>query len=253
MFQMLYQIPSYLDPDGGQALDDVKTCISATLHTHSMACFRETWPIKTKTWGTWYETTIDDASQAMDLVEVFFAFIEELWDTYRERYTHKLERVPFHRYEDELRAAAIFRRWEEALGVPYPYAEFIMNLCPETPSYASSVGPDAIVFGLQRGPDAIVPSAIHEIGVRYSNLDYLKRYEPTKAIMRTDYVNFLRIIEAETCYRKMEIFPEIEVDHFLSPAWEALVAWRAHQEATAAHYYDHLAQMYGKANEDGVL
>jgi hypothetical protein len=115
------------------------------------------------------------------------------------------------------------------------------------------VGPDAIVFGLRCGTEEILPAAIHEIGVRYSNLDYLKRYEETKAIINTDYVNLLRVIEAETCYQKMKVFPEIETDRFLSPSWEQLVEWRAERTFAFTHYYDHLAHVYDRVKTDGVL
>jgi hypothetical protein len=223
------------------------------IRTQSTRCAHENWSEKTETWGTWYDLNVDDSTRAVDLVEMFFDFLRERWDEYQNGYTQKLEDIPFEDEEKRVNAASIFSRWEKALGVRYPYQEFRMILCPESPSYASSVGPDAIVFGLRCGTEEILPAAIHEIGVRYSNLDYLKRYEETKAIINTDYINLLRVIEAETCYQKMKVFPEIETDRFLSPSWEQLVEWRAERTFAFTHYYDHLAHVYDRAKTDGVL
>ena len=253
MFGLLYQIPAYLAPSDAEALDDIQACIHTALRTQSMACFHESWPTKTANWGSWYKIDIGDASQAADLAGTFFDFIRTLWDEYRPAYTHQLGGFPFKVEQDHLNAIAIFDRWEKSLGVSYPYDEFRMIICPETPAYASSVGPDAIVFGLKTGREEIVPSAIHEVGVRYSNLGYLTQYKPTADIIASDYTGLLKIIEAETCYQKMRVFPEIETDQFLSPSWEAIVAWREHQTVTFDNYYDHLARMYKQGVKDGLL
>jgi hypothetical protein len=253
MFGLLYQIPAYLNPPDADALDGVQACILTALRTQSMACFHERWPAKTANWGSWYEIDVSDTDRAVDLTEAFFDFVETLWNKYRTPYAQKLDDFPFQREQDRVNSLAIFNRWEKTLDVSYPYAEFRMIICPETPTYASSVGPDAIVFGLQTGREEIVPSVIHEVGVRYSNLDYLKRYGPTADIIASDYTGLLKIIEAETCYQKMRVFPEIETDQFLSPSWEAIVAWREHQTVTFDNYYDHLARMYRQAVKDGVL
>ena len=253
MFGLLYQIPAYLNPLDTDALDDIQACIHTALRTQSMACFHERWPAKTANWGSWYGINVSDPHQAEDLTEAFFSFVETIWNKYRTPYDRKLDGFPFKIEQDRVNTIAIFNRWEKTLGVSYPYAEFRMIICPETPAYASSVGPDAIVFGLQTGREEIVPSVIHEVGVRYSNLDYLKQYGPTADIIASDYTGLLKIIEAETCYQKMRIFPEIETDQFLSPSWEAIVAWREHQTFTFDNYYDHLARIYGQAVKDGLL
>lgn len=254
MFGLLYQAPSYINPQNKQELDLIQECINSYIKTNSIECFQKHWPQKIREEDKWIVLTrLGDYDKGVQLVNSFFTLLKDAWGEYKRSYVEKLRDFPFGFYEKQCNELGVFKKWEEAFGVSYPYEQFNIIICPEIPSRASSVGPDTIVFGLKNGEQEIIPSVIHEIGVRYANLGFLKKHPKAREIVGRDYVNFLKIIEAETCYKKKKHFPEIKKDRFLNPSWKKIVEWRENVETNEENYYDHLLELYTKAKKDGVF
>ena len=262
LFQFLYQIPGYLDPKDPSELRDIFEVSKRFLKTGSLSEFQTMWPNKTRHWEKWFhgvatesmrKSFADDMDVASQALDIWADYMEYLWPQYRQMYSEKLESYPFEEYERRCRQLDCFEKWEEEFGFGYPYTEFVLVICPESPTRASSLGPEQVVFGSIHTWNTLRNSVIHEIGVRCPGLHRLAEHPATKSIMQDDYVGLLTLIETEVCYRKPRILPDLKGDEFLTGmGLEALVEWRAEQEM-GQNFEVSFSTLYSRAKKKGLL
>lgn len=221
VFTLVYQIPGYLDPERGEMPGiwaGVKDLIVSGTTDHLVAEF----PGRTRGWDQWFTGPwlnsvlgpIRGKERAVcDLLDRFAEYLDDLWPGYSEAYSTWRDGFPFTRVEERLRLPEVIRSWERVMGRPYPCAGFSMVMCPESPTLASSIGPDKIVFGARHSISLARRSAVHETGVRMPGLHSLAEHPATAPIMHDDYAGLIRVVEAESCCRKPEVFEDLGQDY----------------------------------------
>jgi len=98
----------------------------------------------------------------------------------------------------------IIGRWEQHLRIPYPHRQLRVVLSRPDRTSASSFGPDGIVVGESHDNDAVMASALHEVGVRMFDPPRALRLCPGPADIGT-YGRLLRCVEAAACAEKPSV------------------------------------------------
>ena len=223
MFSLLYQIPSYLDPQDPSELPKITEGLKHFIRTGKMEFFLHQWPEGTRHWEQWFTEPCveyilrgmgEDREGACALTERFFEYMDFLWPQYASRFARSTEDSAL---DDRLGRLdpRIAECWEDLLGVGYPYDAFSLIICPESPTAASSLGPEKVVFGQDHSLDMMEHAFVHEVGVRTIGLHRLAEHPATAELMMDDYVAMLKLIEAEVCYHKPHVLPGLERDLFL--------------------------------------
>jgi hypothetical protein len=270
MLQLIYQMPAYFNPESPAEMSELFGAMKRFIKSGSLDEFRKKWPRESARLEEWFpgnargyfEKTLgsheDVVGQALDVWE---QYMEALWPKYRADYEAKLKGYPFEKYESQCESLGAFKFWRREFGVDYPYADFILVICPENPTLASSIGPDKVLFGAMHTWTDMRNAVAHEIGVRYPSLSLLYENRTMSAIMATDYDDVLRLVQVEVCFRTPKILPGLKRDSFVSGMrLERLLAWRAKQEAAgglegpaSAGPAELLLELYVRAKKDGVL
>ncbi|MFP4456766.1 MAG: hypothetical protein ACLFPS_03835 [Clostridia bacterium] len=262
LFRLIYQIPSYLEITPIE-FDKYFQSTSNFVKFKDLDIFLDRWPNKTKFFKQWYTSgwinllskSIDhDPSRALAIIETFLLILHDSWSKYENIYQDKLFALILKKenLEKEYNSYNIFDRWEKSFNNKYPYDNLEVIICPESNSIASSLGPEKLVIGSSR-MDSCLNSLIHEIGLRMLNLNYFANNSYTRAIMKEDYHGFLVLMEAEICYRKKELFPEIKEDMFMNVMnMEAIVKWRTNKDVDA-ELAKSFAVWYNELKDLGML
>jgi hypothetical protein len=264
LFRLLYQMPGDINPATPEEMRTVLQACQQIICDGSLAAFTSRWPAQTRHWPAWYhaiarQQILQDFSSleagVSRLLEAWADFLEELWPDYQVDYAARLQNYPFSEYQQRCARWDLFTAWREELGVEYPYTDFTLVICPENPSLASSLGPQKVVIGSRYGWDAVRHTIIHEVGVRYASLGALAAYLPTARLLQEDYFGLLKVIEAEICYRKPRLMPELTGDVFAKGMnLEALIAWRSTLgDASPILLPETIFRLYQAAREGGYL
>lgn len=260
IFTLVYQIPSYLNPNSVDELIIIKEALKQFLDSQSIEVFQNIWSDKTKYWNDWYnsswlsflfENIGKNSEKVLEIVDYFINFLCKLWPIYQEIYNNKIKNYDFRLMGINCQQVEVFKKWSEELGIKYPYDDFNLIICPENPTTASSLGPQQIVFGDKYKWSMMKNTLIHEVGVRYMGLSTLSQHPLTSEIMHDDYFGMIKLIETEVCYRKPRLMPELKTDPFIGGMQlEDILKWRRnHKEYKSllesfSHWY-HLVKKEG--------
>jgi hypothetical protein len=118
--------------------------------------------------------------------------------------------------EEHLAPLDLISAWEGLLGLSYPFAGFRMLLSIPDKTWASSVGPEAIVVGTRLSDERLVASALHEVGVRMLHPHRVLDRPPAglraglpaalpAALTPAQYEHLLRCMEAAVCAEKQAL------------------------------------------------
>ena len=252
----IYHLPSALDPQTPQELREVTNLICSGIKGHSLDKLAASWPGAEFLWtydGTLRSQFAGEEDQTCDLIRKFSEFLLSLWQGYLPVYEEKQKDYPFGEYEKRCQEMNVIQKWEDEYQEPYPYNAFFLVICPESPTKAMSIKRDRIVFGAEHSWDMLRQAVIHEVGVRVPGLDKLWEPPVTRPIATQDAEGLITLVEAETCYRKPRVFPDIGEDDFLSGMeLEDLVALRESLGETDS-IHDTYAQWYLDAKSEGLL
>jgi hypothetical protein len=264
LFRLLYQIPGDINPATPDELHAVMQACGQLIHEGSLERFLSGWPEETHSWPSWYHPIFlqqikDELGNNIDavseLLEAWADFLTGLWDSYQSEYNAKLQGYPFDEYQLRCTELDIFTAWERVLRVEYPFQTFGLVICPESPTLASSLGPERVVIGSHHGWEAVRHTAYHEMGVRFVPLSALAAYQPTAQLILDDYLGLLKIIEAEICYRKRKLLPELTSDSFAKRMnLLGIIEWRSRQVDIPEELLPiTIYQLYSSAKKADVL
>jgi hypothetical protein len=92
-------------------------------------------------------------------------------------------------------------------------------------------------------------------GVRFVPLSALAAYQPTAQLILDDYLGLLKIIEAEICYRKRKLLPELTSDSFAKGMnLLGIIEWRSRQVDIPEELLPiTIYQLYSSAKKADVL
>jgi len=262
LFTLVYQIPGYLNPQSPKDLDMIFQATIDFIDKRDVGVFLDRFPVRTNYWNQWYTTAWlnhlftgleHDIFGAQQTLNVFSDFMQHIWDDYSSIYTNSLTAYNFCEREQKANRLDAFKQWHEQLNQQYPYSDFTAVICPQSGTFASSLGPEKIVFGAKHPWSVMENALFHEIGVRTANLDLLSKHPATAEIMKNDYYDMLKIIETEICHRKPNLLPDLEQDPFVrGMGLDRLMAWRSGQQALT-DLPESLARLYARAKEEDLL
>ncbi len=218
IFTLVYQIPGYLDPTQPAQMLEIFDLVGDFVQTGEIENIYDKFPEKTQQWDLWYQKPLLNAfmhplegrkPDVLRLLDLFFGYLEQLWPGYHDEFREWLKEFDADAWEEKLQMKRVIDTWEAVVEPSYPYRGFTMVVCPETPSAASSLGPDKIVLGARHGVEGARHSLVHEVGVRMPGLHRLAEQPATAGLMVDDYVGMLRLLEAESCFRKPEVMQKL--------------------------------------------
>ncbi len=262
MFALLYQVPSYLDPGSPDELMRISEALQCFLRSERLDHFLDRWPDRTVHWQAWFTTpglsqildaARSDLETACSLVKRFMEYLAFLWTSYEPRYADRIDESTIGRRIEHM-DPGIADEWGELLGVSYPYDAFELIICPESPSLASSLGPEKVILGQKHPLHFVEHCFVHEVGVRTVGLHRLADHPATRDLMMDDYVSVLKLIEAEVCYHKPTILAHLEEDLFLKGmGLEALVEWRKRADRSGRSLPEFFAHWYRESRRSGLI
>jgi hypothetical protein len=264
LFRLLYQIPGDINPSSPDEMRGVLLACQELIREGSLVPLIQQWPEPTRNWSSWYhpaslrqfkEEFSNKKEEVCQLLDSWADFLAEQWNAYLTDYAGKLQNYPFSDYQQRVSQLDVFTAWRDELGVKYPYQDFNLVVCPESPTLASSLGPERVVIGSKYSWDTLLHTIVHEVGVRYVSLGALAAYPPTSQLILEDYMGLLKIIEAEICFRKPKVLPGLTSDSFAKGMnLMALLEWRKMQEHIPLEFTPPTVyQLYEAALADGIL
>jgi hypothetical protein len=262
LFKFIFQIPGYINPASVEEYKQISEACVTFIQSGSINTFRDTWPEKTMYWDKWYnKVTIDiilnsigdKRAETINTLNIWAEYIEQIWDPYKEVYNEKMKDYPFETINESYSSSDILKAWNKVMGVDYPYNEFVVCICPENNTLASSLGPEKIVFGAKYPEHILHHTIIHESGVRYFPFDEIADRKSGAEIMLKDYDNLLRIIETEVCFRKPQMI-QLEKDVFLTGMQlEDILEFRKEKEQGQTDLFDFIIQLYSEGIKVSVI
>ncbi len=235
VFTLIYQLPSYLGVTPME-FDDLFKAISFFVEKEDLKSFFKKWPEKTKYWEQWFNdgwmnllfTDLrHDKTRALAIIETFLLLLHDNWLDYSRIYQERLSNIKLDKHEDFCKSFNIFKRWEQDFNHAYPYDNFTVVVCPETIITSNNLGPEKIVLGIDKTKNSL-NTCVHEIGVRMIDISTFSKHQDIRNLIIGDYKGVTQLIEAEICYRKQTVFPEIRIDSFAEKLnLHDLIAWRA--------------------------
>ncbi len=268
LFTLVYQIPGYLNPQRPdemlQIFDGVKHMVSSRTIQH----LQREYPERTSEWEKFYiepgfnsicEPLLEDQDKLYKLIDQFGDYLEQLWPKFEAEYSRWKEGFDFEEWDSQLLVEEVINVWEQVMDISYPYHKFSLVICPESPTTASSLGPEKIVFGARHGVNWAKRSLVHEVGARMVGFRRIAEHLETAQIIADDYTGVLRLIEAEACFRKPQVMDKLgweyqaDQDSFKAGMQlDDLVQMRS--EIGEGHsLFDTLATWYHRAKRDGLL
>lgn len=254
--RLIYHLPSALDPQTPQELRDITELICTGIKAHSLDSLAATWPAAGSLWT--YDGAIKrhfsgDEDNTCDLLRGFSDFLLTIWHRYRPIYEQKLADYPLAEYEKRCQDMNVIGKWEKEFQAPYPYSGFTVVICPESSTKAMSIRRDRIIFGAEHSWHMLRQAVVHEIGVRVPGMERLWQHPATRSFAAEDPDGFITLVEAEACYRKRRVFPDIGEDDFLvGMGLQELVGLRA-ELSEVGSLYELYAQWYTEAKSRGLL
>ena len=239
LYTLMFHIPSYLEITPIE-FDKYFKAITEFVKTKNLNVFIEKWPNKTKYFKEWFNTgwinylsdSIDhDPSRALAIVETYLLILHDLWGEYSEIYKEKFRalNLSISVLEEKYNALSIFEKWEDSFKRSYPYDYFEIIISPESDYRFSRVGPEKIVVKSKNY--GYFDEAVHEIGIRTIDMDYLANSEFTKNLFEEDYVNVIKLMEVETIYRVKTLFPKVDSKYIvLKKDLDNILKFRESQE-----------------------
>lgn len=262
LYKFIYQFPVYLNPNDPEKLQKIFTVTKEFIRSGSMQGFVDNWPKLTHYWDTWYcpisiallkESFSAHEETVFQVMDVWAEFMKLLWPEYLEIYEEKINQYPIEEYQERCDQLTVFKDWDEQFSANYPYNEFHVIICPESPTMAGRIGPEKIVVGAKYGWDILINAITHEIGVRYPALNRLAEAPNTRDLFKTDYSGVVKLIETEICVRKLAMLPDLKNDGYVTAmGLQNLVNWRVAIELDST-FEASLPALYAKATEDGLL
>ena len=154
--------------------------------------------------------------------------------------------------EKRLAHLDLISAWEDLLGFRYPFAGFSMLLSIPDRTWASSVGPEAIVSGTRLSDDRLVAAALHEVGVRMLHPHQVLERLPTQPTP-AQYEHLLKCMETAVCVEKQVLASRLGIQDLVKddPFVKAmrlenlLGEWSAARGETSL---DRLADMFVKTS-----
>jgi len=262
LFNFIFQIPGYVGPENADDFEKIIEGCIEFIQTGSIAKLKADWAEETKYIEKWYNPIYIDLifneigenkQDVIKTLEIWKDYIKLIWDQYLPIYKNNIEGFPFDSINAHYKNSTILLQWDSVMGIQYPYEKFIVCICPENNTLASSLGPEKIVFGAIHYKDYLQHSIVHESGVRYFPFDEFALREKSAKIMKTDYENLLRIIETEVCFRKPDIL-KIDKDVFLhGMQLEEILEFRKQKSQNNQNIFDFMTQLYLEAKQDSII
>lgn len=262
LFTFIYQLPGYIGPENKEDFQKImKGCIYF-VKSGSIEKLQKDWPEQTQYLEKWYNSVYIDIvfkdigknkKDVIETLEIWSEYIVSIWDQYKPIYNSKMKDYPFDTINAHYRASLILHQWDSIMGFEYPFDKFIVCICPESRTTASSLGPEKIVFSSKYSKKILEHSIVHECGVRYFPFDEFAKRGKSAEIMRADYDNFLRIIETEVCFRKTKIL-KIKRDYFLTGMQlENILEFRSNKYQKELDIFEFITQLYIEAKKDSII
>ena len=262
LFTFIYQLPGYIEPEN---TDDFKKIMEGCIDfvkTESIEKLKNDWPEQTKYLENWYNPVYIDIvfktigknkKDVIKSLEIWTEYIVYIWNQYQPIYNIKMKDYPFDTINAHYKSSTILHQWDSVMGFEYPFDKFVVCICPESKTTASSLGPEKIVFSSKHSKKILEHSIVHECGVRYFPFDEFAKREKSIKIMRNDYDNFLRIIETEVCFRKTKILT-FERDYFLTGMQlENILEFRRKKHQNELDIYEFITKLYVEAKKDSII
>ncbi|RPI00477.1 MAG: hypothetical protein EHM72_09085 [Calditrichaeota bacterium] len=260
--KLIYQIPASINPKNPEELALVFSECQELIATGSLEGFTDRWPKLTRYWDQWYypqqlssllKPLVENKAAVMEAMQLWENYMREIWPDYEELYQEKLKDYPFEEYQDKINSLNLLERWKTEFGVEYPYSEFRVVICPETPTLACDLGPEKIVAGSRYDLANLENAVAHQLGVRYPALNRIAEAPATKLLMNSDFEGMVKLIETEVCVRKLNILPQIGNDGFVTAqGLQSWVNWRVKIEPDST-FEDSLPALYQQAKDAGLL
>jgi hypothetical protein len=262
LYKLIYQIPACLNPNDPEELQKVFAVTKDFIRSGSPQDFMDNWPKLTHYWDTWYypgcvdrlkESIAGHEETIFQVMGVWAEFMKLLWPQYLQIYEEKINQYPLEEYQERCDQLAVFKDWNEQFKTTYPYDEFHVIICSESPTMAGRLGPEKLVVGAKYSWDILINAITHEIGVRYPALNRLAEAPNTSDLIKNDYSGVVKLIEAEICVRKLAMLPDLKNDGYVtSMGLQNLVNWRVKIELDST-FEASLPALYAQAKEAGVL
>ena len=222
IFTLVYQIPGYLNPQDTEEMLRIFDGVGDLVKSGSIQHLQREFPERTAEWEKWFtrpwlnsicDPLKEQQTEVCQLIHRFAAYLEQLWPRFNTQYSHWYEEFISDQWSSQLQVAEVIDTWEQVLGISYPYRQFSLVVCPESPTLASSLGPEKVVFGQRRGIHLAERSLVHEVGVRMQGLHRVAEHPATAQTMVDDYLGILRLIEAEACFQKPQVMDELGLEY----------------------------------------
>jgi len=135
------------------------------------------------------------------------AFYEEHWRTLKPLLQKEAEKI--HKEIDHL---PVFEAWSEALGLTFPYIEYLFYLC-EARRGSTSILAEKFALPLNIPLERAVDTIIHEVGIHFIIRpgEYLERGLAVETFMQNQE-KIGRMEEAATCYFKPQVYESLGLE-----------------------------------------
>ncbi len=268
IFNLVYQIPGYLDPQEPYEMYRIFEAVKQMVESGTIRQLKSEFPDRTAEWEKWYiESGIEafleplqkDKDKVFWLIDRFAGYLEQLWSQYEAEYSDWYEEFDFDRWNSKLPVEKVINAWEQEMNISYPYEEFSLVVCPESPTRASSLGPEKVVFGARHGLKQTKKSLVHEVGVRMVCFYRLAEHPKTARIVADDHLGITKLLEAEACYRKPQVFDELGMEYqadedgfIASMGLEKLIRMRS-GICDEDSIFEIFAKWYDRAKQEGLI
>ncbi len=266
LFTLVYQIPGYLDPQGPDEMLQIFDGVKQIVESKTIQHLQREYPERTSEWEKWYigswfdlicEPLLEDQDKVYQLIDRFADYLEELWPQFEAEYSNWRQEFAFDEWDSQLPVVEVITAWEEVTDLSYPYQKFSLVICPESPTKASSLGPEKIVFGARHGVNLAKRSLVHEVGVRMIGFHRLAEHPETAQIIADDHKGMLRLIEAEACFRKPQVMDKLEYladqDTFKEGMQLGDLVQMRSEISEEDSLFDTLATWHHRAKKEGLL
>lgn len=220
LFQFLYQVPSYLPAENlGELLNNIDWIIEVleggridyggldqdTIRALEIWIPPQLSEFSSDVAGPFYGQVRDILNHLKEIVtKSYQSFYAEHWRELKPLLLRRATEI-----NKEFEGLPVFDAWSEALGLTFPYKEFVVYLC-EARRGGTSLLAERIAQPYDVPLERMVDTIIHEIGIHFIIRpgEYLN-----KGLRVEDFIRYQekigRMEEAATCYFKPQVYEKL--------------------------------------------
>jgi len=220
LFTLFFQIPAYFE---GDALGDVLDAYGVVVDCVRSRSFDPLRSALGEVVDEWFPEEVEeeffrelaayDESRLVGAIGRFKDTLAGAFEDYRSRrWGEALERIRRveEAVEEALGGVDVIGRWEELLGVDFPFNRFVALLC-EPCGTVSSLLVEKIVVPSRASVENLLNAVVHEAGVHFFTPRRLLRHPALRKRYLRDRLGTLRAVEALVSYLKAEILSSMGV------------------------------------------